>query len=106
MAKRKTILIALVAVIVISLGYVAWTLDLGALQRPSKAETFLATRAKHWLVARAVSREKLTEPSAVSFSEARGRSLFMACCSMCLDQLGLAQAEGHAQGTLANAGGT
>jgi hypothetical protein len=106
MVKRKAVLIALVAVGVILLGYIAWTLDLGALQKPSRAETFLATKAKHWLVARAVSREKLTEPSPVSLSEARGRSLFMACCSMCLDQLSASQVEGKAQSVSLNAGAT
>jgi hypothetical protein len=104
MVKRKAILIALVAVIVISLGYVAWTFDLGALQKPSKAETFLATKAKHWLVARAVSREKLIEPTAVSLSVSRGRSLFWACYPICLEQLDATQAEGKAQGTLPSAG--
>jgi len=33
--------------------YVAWNFDIGALQKPSKVETFLATKGKHWLVARA-----------------------------------------------------
>jgi hypothetical protein len=68
--KRKAVLISIVgAVIVFSLVYIASNFDLSALQRPSKAETFLATKAKHWLVARAVSREKLApqtpEPSSV-----------------------------------------
>jgi len=107
MLKHKALPIAMVgALIAVPLAYIAWNFDLSALQRPSKVETFLATKAKHWLVARAVSREKLTEPSAVPLSDARGRSLFMACCSMCLDQLGPAQAEGHAQGLPANTGGT
>jgi len=106
MVKRKAILIALVAVVVISLGYIAWTFDLGALQKPSRAETFLATKAKHWFVARAVSREKLTAPTTVSLSVDRGRALFMACCSMCLDQLGATQLKGSAQGTPPNAGAT
>src|SRR5215472_725036 len=107
MLKHKALPIAMVgALIAVPLAYIAWNFDLSALQRPSKVETFLATKAKHWLVARAVSREKLTEPSGASLSEARGRSLFVACCSMCLDQLGLTQAGGSAEGFPANVGGT
>ena len=105
--KRNAFLITIVgAGIVLSLVYVAWNFNLSALQKPSKLETFLATKAKHFLVARAVSREKLAEPSTVSLSVARGRSLFQACCSMCLGQLGATEAEGNAQGTTANAGPT
>ena len=51
--KRKAFLISIVgAVIVFSLVYIASNFDLSALQRPSKAETFLATKTKHLLVAR------------------------------------------------------
>jgi len=109
MLKRKAFLIAMVAAVVMLplVLYVAWNFDIGALQKPSKVKTFLATKGKHWLVARAVSREKLAaEPSTVSPSVARGRSLFLACCSMCLDQLGATQAQGNAQGTPASAGAT
>jgi len=67
MLRRKALLIAMVgAVIAVPLVYIAWNFDLSALQRPSKVEIFLATKGKHWLVARAVSREKLTaEPTTV-----------------------------------------
>ena len=111
MLKRKALLIAMVAALVTLLLvlYIAWNFDIGALQKPSKAETFLATKAKHWMVARAVSREKLTaEPNtlSVSLSVTRGRSLFWACCTICLEQLDATQAEGKAQGTLPNAGPT
>ena len=108
MLKRKAFLLSIVgSVIVLSLVYIAWNFNLSALQKPSKVETFLATKGKHWLVARAVSREKLAaEPSTVSLSVARGRSLFLACCSMCLDELGATQAEGSAQGIPASAGAT
>jgi hypothetical protein len=108
MLKRKAFLIAIVAaVFVLPLVYVVWNFNIGALQRPSKAETFLATKAKHWLVARAVSREKLNAPTSnVSLSVARGRLLFLACCSMCLDQMGASQLLGNAQSIPASDGGT
>lgn len=109
MLKGKAFLIATAAaVVMLSLVlHVAWNFDIGALQKPSKVETFLATKGKHWLVARAVSREKLAaEPSTMSLSVTRGRFLFLACCSICLDQLGATQAEGSAVGIRASAGGT
>jgi len=108
MLKRKAFLIAIVAaVFVLPLVYVAWNFNIGALQKPSKVETFLATKAKHWLVARAVSREKLTAPTSTeSLSVARGRLLFLACCSMCLDQMRASQLLGNAQGIPASDGDT
>jgi hypothetical protein len=109
MLKRKVFLINFVvaAVLVLLLVYIAWNFNLGALQKPGKAETFVATKAKHWLVARAVAREGLAAgPSTAALSVARGRSLFEACCSMCLDQIGTSQAEGKAQGMPGRGGDT
>jgi len=85
MLKHKGLLLSMVAAAVVrSALYMARNFNIGALQRPSRAETFLATKAKHWLVARAVRREKLAEPDTASLSVATGRSFFQACCSMCL----------------------
>ena len=109
MVKRKALLINVIVavVVVLLLVHIAWNFNLGALQKPGKAETFVATQAKHWLVARAVAREGLAaEPSTASLSVARGRSLFEACCSLCLDQIGTSQAEGKAQGMPARGGDT
>jgi len=108
MFKRKAFLISvIVAAVVVLLLYIAWNFTLSALQKPGKTETFVATKAKHWLVARAVAREGLAaEPSTASLSVARGRSLFEACCSLCLDQIGTSQAEGKAQGMPARGGDT
>jgi cytochrome c5 len=97
MLKRKAFLISIIvaALVVLLLVNIAWNFNLGALQKPGKAETFVATKAKHWLVARAVAREGLAaEPSTASLSVASGRSLFEACCSMCLDQISTTQADG------------
>ena len=101
MFKRKAFLINVMAaaVFVLLLVYIAWNFNLGALQKPGKTETFVATKAKHWLVARAVDREGLAaKANTVAVSVAFGKSLFEACCSMCLDQIGTSQAEGKAQG--------
>ena len=88
MFKRKGFLLGVVAAAIGLALYMAWNFNIGALQRPSRAETFLATKAKHWLVARAVRRERLIEPSTASLSVATGRSFFEACCSMCLTSAG------------------
>ena len=88
MLKRKRFLLGVLAAVGLLALYMAWSFNLSALQKPSKAETFVATKAKHWLVARAVSREKLTEPTTASLSVATGRSFFQACCSMCLTNAG------------------
>ena len=109
MVKRKALLINVIVavVVVLLLVHIAWNFNLGALQKPGKTETFVATQAKHWLVARAVAREGLgAEASAASLSVARGRSLFEACCSLCLDQIGTSEAEGKAQGMPARGGDT
>jgi hypothetical protein len=109
MVKRKAFLINVIvaAVVVLLVGNIAWNFNLGALQKPGKTETFVATKAKHWLVARAVAREGLAaEPNSASLSVPRGRSLFEACCSLCLDQIGMSQAAGKAQGMPAWGGDT
>jgi hypothetical protein len=109
MLKRKVFLINVIvaAVVVLLLFYIAWNVNLGALQKPGKTETFVATKAKHWLVARAVAREGLAaEPSTASLSVTRGRSLFEACCTLCLEQIGTSRAEGKAQGMPARGGDT
>ena len=58
MLKRKAFLSSVIvaAVVVLLLVNIAWNFNLGALQKPGKAETFVATKAKHWLVARRSSR--------------------------------------------------
>jgi len=109
MLKRKAFLISVIvaAVVVLLLVHIARNFNLAALQKPGKTETFVATKAKHWLVARAVAREGLAaELNTASLSVASGRSLFEACCSLCLDQIGTSEAEGKAQGMPARGGDT
>ena len=109
MLKRNSFLISVIvaAVVVLLLVHIARNFNLAALQKPGKAETLVATKAKHWLVARAVAREGLAaEPSTASLSVARGRSLFEACCSLCLDEIGTSEAQGKAPGMPARGGDT
>ena len=82
-SRTVLVLVTIVAAGLASLTYLALHFNLSALQMPGKVETYVATKAKHWLVARAVAREKLSpEPGWNSVSVDRGRSLYDSCCSM------------------------
>lgn len=83
--KSRTVLVLVTIVLagLASLAYLALHFNLSALQMPSKVETYVATKAKHWLVARAVAREMLSpEPGWNALSVARGQPLYDSCCSM------------------------
>lgn len=84
--KRLVLWIFGAIMILIALGliYTAFNFNLTAQQQPGKVETYLATKAKHWLVARAVAREHLSSESGKNGSVARGQMLFDSCCSRCL----------------------
>jgi hypothetical protein len=79
---RLWITLLLVALGLLSLGYyLGATLNLSALQRPGKVETYVATKAKRWLVAR--SARGIMPPAAaeVSTSLMYGQWYFSCCCS-------------------------
>ena len=83
--KSRTVLVLTTIVFAgaASLTYLALHFNLSALQMPGKVETYVATKAKHWLVARAVVREIVPPgPGWNAVSVARGRSLYDSCCSM------------------------
>ncbi len=92
MKPRTTLTLVVITVAGIALlVYLASRFNLSALQTPSKVETYVATKAKHWLVARAVAREKLPPgPSWNPVSVARGQSLYDSCCSMGGESTGIA----------------
>ena len=81
--KRRALWIlgTMMILIVAGLIYTAFRFNISAQQQPGTVETYLATKAKRWLVARAVAREGVSaEPSSI----ARGQMLFDSCCSRCL----------------------
>ncbi len=84
MKPRTTLAFVVITVAAVaSLVYLATRFNLSALQMPTRAETYVATKAKHWLVARAVAREMLPPgPGWNAVSVARGQSLYDSCCSM------------------------
>ena len=85
--KRRALWILGTMMILIASGliYTAFRFNISAQQQPGKVETYLATKTKHWLVARAVAREGVSaEPIKDASSIARGQMLFDSCCSRCL----------------------
>ena len=57
--KRRGLILSLaaIALVLAGLAFFAATFNLSALETPGETETWLATKAKRWLVARAVKRE-------------------------------------------------
>lgn len=84
--KRLALWMFGATMILVALGLIetALNFNLTAQQQPGKVETYLATKAKHWLVARAVVREHLSSEPGKNASIARGQMLFDSCCSRCL----------------------
>ncbi len=81
--RRRMVLIALVLVALGVLGlayYAVATFDLCALQQPGKFETYIAPKAKQWLVARAARGSITAPPPGAASDKASGQSLFSGCC--------------------------
>lgn len=84
MSRRKLYagLIAVVMVLV-GVGWFASRATLSALEPPGRAETYLATRAKHFLVGRASRGLIVPPPAADGMSEMRGEMNYGARCRAC-----------------------
>src|SRR5215813_12281820 len=86
MRYRKVLVIAAVAAALVAGGwFLAARASVSALDDPSRVETYLATRAKHWLVRRAARTVPLP-PADEMASVMIGQSLFMMCCASSLAQ--------------------
>ena len=81
MHRKWTISLSVLVLIVIA-GFAASQFSLSALPEPGRAETVLATKAKHFLVARE-SRSVPKGPATTPASIAEGEKLYGAECSMC-----------------------
>ncbi len=84
--KRRGLVIALaiVALLVVGALVFAFTFNLSALEAPGETETWLATQAKRWLVARAVRAEP--PPPAPEWSQlsvASGYMQYGGSCATC-----------------------
>ena len=80
---RRFVVIASVGLLLLAVAGVAVSrFSLSALDEPGRAETYLATKAKHMLVARD-SRSVPPEPASTPASIAAGEKLYGAECALC-----------------------
>ena len=82
---RRILLISLTAVVLL-LGGLLWCasqFNLSALEQPGETETYLATKAKHWLVGRRA--QDITPPRVEDLGQARfaGEMNFGGSCATC-----------------------
>src|ERR1035437_791246 len=78
--RMKFWLLVLLVLILAGGLLVASRFDFSALPEPGSGETYLATQAKRWLIARAAKGTKAPSEAA---NPATGRTIFMGECSVC-----------------------
>jgi mono/diheme cytochrome c family protein len=83
MRRAKMAAISMVVVLAVALGVAASRFSLAALGEPGQTETLLATKAKHFLVARGSRHGVPNETSNTPGSVADGDKLYGAECAMC-----------------------
>ncbi len=81
--RRKGLVIALVVVLAAIGLWFAFTVSVSALDEPGSVETYIATKAKRWIVGRSARSELPPEPSSGDASIAVGRMLFGGLCASC-----------------------
>ena len=80
--RRFVVIASLVVLLLVVVGVGVSRFSLSALDEPGRAETYLATKAQHMLVARD-SRGVPPEPASTTASIAAGEKLYGAECAMC-----------------------
>jgi mono/diheme cytochrome c family protein len=84
MLQRILSIIFLVIVAIVVGAYFAFThFNISALDHASRVETYLATQAKHHLVARAAKQSLPSEPPDTKESQAGGHVLYGSLCAGC-----------------------
>ena len=83
MSRAKVAAISIVILLVIAVGVVASRFSLAALDAPGRTETLLATKGKHFLVARESRVGVPDEPPNSPLSVAEGDKRYGAECAMC-----------------------
>jgi len=81
--RRKGLVIALVVALAVIGLWIAFTVSVSALDEPGSVETYIATKAKRWVVGRNARSELPPEPSNDDASIATGRMLFGGQCASC-----------------------
>ncbi len=82
---RRAVFFVLLVLLVVAAGltFFAYQFNLSALNEPGRTETYLATKAKRWLVGRNARGPLLSAPPGNSSSGALGEMDFMADCAAC-----------------------
>ncbi len=83
MRRRILIVAAPVLLLLVLLALVATRFRLSALKGPGAVETYMASAAKRWFVARGARSIKLPVVVDDAESVARGRGIYGASCSFC-----------------------
>ncbi len=83
--RRISLSVVLVALLLIlaGLAFVAYQFNLSALNEPGQTETYLATRAKRWLVGKSARGPLPPAPPSNSSNAALGEMDFMEDCATC-----------------------
>lgn len=81
--RRPVVIAALVLPLLAAVGVAVSRFSLTALEEPGNTETYLATQAKRFFVARASRRGVPPAPASTPASVAEGGKLYGAECAMC-----------------------
>jgi mono/diheme cytochrome c family protein len=81
--RRSAIIVSLTLALILGAGFVIARLTLSALEEPGAIESFLATKAKGFLIRRASRRIVLPEVPAAPADIAEGEKLYGTDCTMC-----------------------
>ena len=81
--RRVVLALFVAALIVLGLGLVLSKISLSALSEPGRLETYAATKAKRWLVARGARGSIALRPPNTASTVAIGEMQFRASCAAC-----------------------
>jgi len=84
MKKKRILIVALVVgLTALGLGFAFANFSLAALDEPGRIETYVATKAKHWIVGRSARALLPPEPPENTATIATGRMFFGGSCASC-----------------------
>ena len=88
--RRKVLLVVLLVLLLVAVGLLiaASQFSLSALNDPGRVETYVATKAKRWLVGRSARGSLPPAPPNDALSRASGQMVFGAECATCHGQDG------------------
>ena len=79
-SNRALAVVIVLLILLAGVFFAATHFDISALPEPGARETYLATRAKHWIIGRAA---KASSPPSVPANPSTGRMIYMGECSVC-----------------------